>query len=66
MAKVNYNRTVHPNINIYESASNVSTLSLLAYHHSQSFIHANNESWDYAYSSELKSAFSQFQETFDR
>ena len=42
MAKVNSNRTIHPHINIDESASNVSTLSLLPYHHSQSLIHANN------------------------
>ena len=42
MAKVNSNRTIHPHINIDESASNVSTLSLLPYDHSQSLIHANN------------------------
>ena len=42
MAKVNYNRITHPHINIDESASNVSTFSLLPYHHSQSFIHINS------------------------
>ena len=41
MAKVNSNRTIHPHINIDENASNVSTLSLLPYHHLQ-YIHANN------------------------
>ena len=42
MAKIKSNRTIHPHINIDESASNVSTFSRLPYHHSQYFIHTNN------------------------